>query len=111
MRVLVCGGRNYDNRDLVWRALDQYQENYGPLTVIQGGAPGADCWEREWACSRQRAGRLGEMGRRGRAAAQHLMLNQKPDVVLAFPGGRGTADMIARAEQAGVEIVKVGWRA
>ena len=38
MRVLVCGGRNYDNRDLVWRALDQYQENYGPLTVIQGGA-------------------------------------------------------------------------
>ena len=51
------------------------------------------------------------MGRRGRAAAQHLMLNQKPDVVLAFPGGRGTADMIARAEQAGVEIVKVGWRA
>jgi anaerobic selenocysteine-containing dehydrogenase len=49
MRVLVCGGRNYDNRDLVWRALDQYQENYGPLTVIQGGAPGADQWAREWA--------------------------------------------------------------
>ena len=49
MRVLVCGGRNYDNRELVWRALDQYQENYGPLTVIQGGAPGADQWAREWA--------------------------------------------------------------
>ena len=49
MKVLVCGGRNYDNRDLVWRALDQYQENYGPLTVIQGGAPGADQWAREWA--------------------------------------------------------------
>jgi hypothetical protein len=30
-------------------------------------------------------------------------------MVLAFPGGRGTADMIARAEQAGVEVVKVGW--
>ena len=44
MRVLVCGGRDFDERELVWRTLDQYQENYGPLTVIQGGAPGADCW-------------------------------------------------------------------
>ena len=42
MRVLVCGGRDYDERDSVWRTLDQYQENYGPLKVIQGGAPGAD---------------------------------------------------------------------
>jgi hypothetical protein len=41
MRVLVCGGRNYDERDLVWRTLDQYQEYHGPLTVIQGGASGA----------------------------------------------------------------------
>jgi signal transduction histidine kinase len=35
----------------------------------------------------------------------------KVDIVLAFPGGRGTADIIARAEQAGVEVVKVGWKA
>jgi hypothetical protein len=49
MRLLVCGGRNYDEREMVWRTLDQYQENYGPLTVIQGGAPGADHWAREWA--------------------------------------------------------------
>jgi len=34
---------------LVWRTLDQYQENYEPLTVIQGGTPGADRWTREWA--------------------------------------------------------------
>ena len=40
-----------------------------------------------------------------------MMLDQKPDIILAFPGGRGTADMIARAEQAGVEVVKVGWKA
>ena len=38
------------------------------------------------------------------------MLDQKLDIVLAFPGGRGTADMIARTEQAGVEVVKVGWK-
>ena len=42
MRILICGGRNYEERDSVWRTLDQYQENYGPLTVIQGSAPGAE---------------------------------------------------------------------
>ena len=40
-----------------------------------------------------------------------MMLDEKPDIVLAFPGGRGTADMIARAEQAGVEVIKIGWKA
>ena len=28
----------------------------------------------------------------------------KPDLVLAFPGGRGTADMIKRAIAAGIEV-------
>ena len=31
MRILICGGRNYEERDSVWRALDQHQENYGPM--------------------------------------------------------------------------------
>jgi YspA, cpYpsA-related SLOG family len=120
MRVLVCGGRDFDERELVWRTLDQYQENYGPLTVIQGGAPGADCWAREWAYGQTPVREVtlvsvpADWEKWGSAAGpqrNHLMLDQKPDVVLAFPGGRGTADMIARAEQAGVEIVKVGWTA
>jgi hypothetical protein len=34
----------------------------------------------------------------------------KPDLVIAFPGGRGTADMVARARKAGVpvEVVEPG---
>jgi hypothetical protein len=120
MRVLVCGGRNYDERDLVWRTLDQYQENYGPLTIIQGGAPGADRWAREWAQRQTPAQEVtlvsvpADWEKWGTAAGpkrNQMMLDQKPDIVLAFPGGRGTADMIARTEQAGVEVVKVGWRA
>ena len=51
------------------------------------------------------------MGHCGGPKRNQMMLDQKPDIVLAFPGGRGTADMIARAEQAGVEVVKVGWKA
>jgi UDP-N-acetylmuramoylalanine-D-glutamate ligase len=31
----------------------------------------------------------------------------KPDLVVAFPGGRGTADMVRRAKEAGVEVIEV----
>lgn len=30
----------------------------------------------------------------------------RPDLELALPGGRGTGDMIARAEDAGVRVVR-----
>lgn len=32
----------------------------------------------------------------------------KPDLVLAFPGGRGTANMVTQARKAGVRVVDVG---
>ena len=96
MRVLVCGGRDYDERDSVWRTLDQYQENYAPLTIIQGGAPGADCWAREWAHGQTPAQEVtlvsvpADWEKWGTAAGpkrNQMMLDQKPDIVLAFPGG------------------------
>jgi hypothetical protein len=44
----------------------------------------------------------------GRAAGpirnQRMLDKGKPDLVVAFPGGRGTADMIRRAERAGVPV-------
>jgi UDP-N-acetylmuramoylalanine-D-glutamate ligase len=30
----------------------------------------------------------------------------KPDLVVAFPGGRGTANMVQQAHRAGVEVYK-----
>lgn len=31
----------------------------------------------------------------------------KPDLVIAFPGGRGTADMVRRARAAGIEVREI----
>lgn len=31
----------------------------------------------------------------------------KPDLVVALPGGRGTADMVRRAKKHGIEVVEV----
>lgn len=44
----------------------------------------------------------------GRAAGairnKQMLLEGKPDLVIAFPGGRGTADMVRRAQEAGVVV-------
>ena len=49
MRVLVCGGRNYRNRDRVFQVLDSIE----PSVVIHGGARGADQLAGAWAKERQ----------------------------------------------------------
>jgi hypothetical protein len=38
---------------------------------------------------------------------QHMLDVGKPNLVIAFPGGRGTADMMKRAEKAGIEVRRI----
>lgn len=114
MRVLVCGGRDFYDQNAVFSALDDLEAKHGELVVIQGGAPGADLVARNWCYQHKSRVRMinepADWKAHGRAAGpirNSLMLSEhKPDVVLAFPGGRGTADMVRKAEAAGVPVVK-----
>lgn len=38
---------------------------------------------------------------------QQMLDEGKPDLVIAFPGGNGTAHMIKRSLLAGVEVIKI----
>lgn len=47
------------------------------------------------------------LGRKAGPLRNQQMLDEfKPELVLAFPGGRGTEDMMARAVRAGVPVVR-----
>lgn len=35
------------------------------------------------------------------------MLREKPDLVVAFPGGPGTRDMISQAKKARVKVIEI----
>lgn len=35
------------------------------------------------------------------------MIDQEPDLVLAFPGGRGTADCVRRAKKAKIKVIEL----
>jgi hypothetical protein len=80
--------------------------------VITGGARGADSMAHEWAVSRGIPTEvyMAEWGRLGRKAGpirnQRMLQQGRPDLVIAFPGGRGTANMIGQANAAGLEVIK-----
>jgi hypothetical protein len=108
LRLLVCGGRNYDDHEAVDRELSALAETYGWLTIINGGANGADKLAREWAEKHYHGvvtfhaewGRLGSVA--GPIRNERMIILGKPDMVLAFPGGKGTADMVRRAKSHGI---------
>ena len=110
MRVLVCGGRAYHDKNAVFAALDRLHQKHRIEAIIQGGAAGADRLAIKWATSRgiPSESYIADWARLGRGAGhirnQRMLDQGKPDAVVAFPGGTGTADMVARAKTAGLKI-------
>ncbi|MCR6673261.1 DUF2493 domain-containing protein [Devosia ginsengisoli] len=116
-RVIVCGGRVYGNRRRLHAVLDAAVQRLGLDHVIAGGAMGADSLAAEWARLRDIPIDVfkAHWGREGKAAG-HIrnarMIEQgKPDLVIAFPGGRGTANMVGQALAAGIPVHKIDWPA
>lgn len=120
MRILVCGGRDFADRLAVIRELDRLTIDDGDMlprrgtVIIHGACPtGADCWADEWAVVNwcQIDEFPADWATHGRAAGpirnQRMIDEGKPDLVLAFPGGRGTADMVRRARAANITTIEV----
>lgn len=111
MRVLVCGGREYDDWDKVDLALDPFKS--GDTTIIQGGAKGADFLAKAWAKyynvpSEEYPADWKKYGKAAGGIRNQRMIDEgKPNLVVAFPGGVGTADMVRRAKAANIEVIEV----
>jgi hypothetical protein len=110
--VLVCGGRDYADRQRVLNVLDAYNAAVPIGTVVHGAARGADTFAGEWARAHpgveERAfpAPWATYGKSAGAIRNARMLREtKPHLVIAFPGGRGTADMVRRARKSGVPRV------
>jgi hypothetical protein len=114
MRVLVCGGRNFDDLPLLDRTLDRLHSETPFSHVIMGDANGADLMAMFWAGANNipHTRFVAKWEREGRAAGpirnQAMLDHGKPDLVIAFPGGTGTADMMRRAGNAGVRVIPIG---
>jgi precorrin-6x reductase len=78
-----------------------------------GDAGGADALASAWSLvygipNRRYVAKWGKHGRAAGPIRNQQMLEDNPiDLVIAFPGGAGTADMVSRAEAAGIEVRRI----
>ncbi len=106
MRVLVCGGRTYGRYELVEDVLQQWNIS----TIIEGGASGADQLANRYAGEHGIAVETfpAEWSKYGKSAGYirnaQMLSEGKPELVVAFPGGKGTQNMIKLAEIAKVPV-------
>lgn len=143
MKILVCGGREYLDKDRLEIVLNQLD---GVKELVEGGAGGyrlkstpskifrdaigydmhkdesdkeyfgADTLAKVWAD--KKGGSIivhthpadwKKLGPKAGPIRNQEMLEKHPDLklVVAFPGGNGTADMIKRAKAAGVAVWEI----
>lgn len=136
MKILVCGGRDFGRvhpqnensleqykfiMDVLGRLMIKYSKEYNPkdnwlptdITIISGGASGADSAAIDFAISNFTKLEVYEAAWKthGKAAGairnQQMLDEGKPDLVVAFPGGNGTADMVRRARNKGIEVKEI----
>jgi hypothetical protein len=113
LRVLVCGGRNFEDRAMLFRVLDSLHDQTPFGVVIHGMARGADRLADHWALYnhipvyRFHALWLKQGNAAGPIRNQRMLDKGRPDCVIAFPGGNGTKDMIRKAIGAGLPVYKV----
>lgn len=115
MKVLVCGGRDYEDFCFLDDKLTEIAQGPERLEmIIQGGAKGADSLAWDWAymnnipCLRVPA-LWKKYGKSAGYYRNKLMLELiTPDVVVAFPGGVGTQMMIELATRAGIKVIDYG---
>lgn len=123
MKVLVCGGRYFNNRILMADILRKIHVKHKITHIICGAQRytndlgeyiGADWHAIEWALVNMvNFSGLPAKWTQGRSAGptrNSEMLAEHPDIdlVVAFEGGRGTADMVAKARAKFIPVKEVG---
>lgn len=127
MKVLVCGSRRFSNDALARKWIEAYMRQLVPKgsTVIHGGASGADTMAAEASLELGLVRRLQvggpvpedgwiavaflpdwkKYGKRAGFVRNDEMLDQKPDLVIAFWNGKskGTKYTIDKAQGRGIE--------
>jgi hypothetical protein len=118
VKILVCGGREYADKDFLYNYLDGFRQTWEwgevKLThLIHGDARGADALAHGWAVQTgiqpvkcpamwllygPKAGAI-------RNARMLALLDLERDFVIAFQGGAGTAHMMSIARKARVRVI------
>jgi hypothetical protein len=111
---MVTGSRDWDNRVTIDRALFAYWYEAGrpsDILLIHGGARGADAlaaesWAKQGFQTRAYRAMWEEFGKRAGIMRNLVMIEKRPEHVLAFIKGnsRGASHAATAAEKAGIPV-------
>ena len=113
MRVLVCGGRTFHKAELLAQTLIALHGQTPFTLIIHGAATGADSLAGAWALTHRinvlrfppAWTKHGKQS--GAIRNRQMIIEGKPDLVVAVPGGRGTRDIVDQAKAAGIRVIEV----
>ena len=111
MRICVCGGRDYDDYIKVAAVLTNALVYWPNMIIINGAAKGADQLATQWALVNNVPVELfpadwKNFGSSAGPIRNKKMLGSKIDLLIAFPGGKGTDNMIKICQAANVKVYK-----
>lgn len=117
MKILVCGGRAWNDWTKLKTKLDEVSSvNLGDVHIIEGGAMGADIMARQWAIGAKvpYTEVPANWKLHGKAAGpirNRQMLDMAPNLVLAFhvdlAASKGTKDCVEEAQRRGIQTVVI----
>ncbi|MBQ8103825.1 MAG: DUF2493 domain-containing protein [Afipia sp.] len=113
MRLLVCGGRHFEDAEMVHHELTALHWRKPISVVVHGSIAGvgiiAEAWARRHGIAVVRDPPNWEFyGRKAEGLRSDFMLtDSRPDFVVAFPGGRHTADLVQRAINVGLAVLAI----
>lgn len=123
MKILVCGGRDFYNWELLRDTLEKYLPqpiedrisylDNKHIVIISGEAKGADSLAKDFSIVYRTGYERypAQWDKYGKSAGYRRNLQMleegKPDLVIAFPGGKGTKNMIELSKKAGIEVRQI----
>ena len=111
MNIVVTGGRNYRDTHHIFKTLDELHKIHPITHLLHGDANGVDRLCGAWAISRKIPCQAmpAQWDLHGKSAGYKRnikMADTKPDMLVAFPGGTGTAHMVDTCTKRRIQIWK-----
>ncbi len=110
-RVLVCGGRDFSDWAHFNKVMDRLLSEFGDeVTIVHGAAKGADLMAEQWAKNHEieYMGFPAKWKQRGLKAGYErnarMLKEGRPDLCIAFKGGKGTTMMVKLCRNAGIPV-------
>lgn len=109
-RILVCGGREYSDKKNVFEVLSKVVNKED--IIVHGGASGADTLTGEYGKehgikTEVHYAKWAEYGKMAGPIRNTEMLNSGINIVVAFKGGKGTANMVRKAKKENVKVIEI----